>query len=69
MGRKLVMDRFHRTLYGAVDSTSQKRHTHSPLNALGGMGTLEQVVEQSWTSHQIVLLDEIKSLAGGALDI
>ena len=69
MGRKLVMDQFHRTLHGAVDSTSQKRHTQSPLKELGGMGTLEQVVEQSWTSYQIVLLDEMKSLAGGALDI
>ena len=32
------------------------------------MGALEQRAEQSWTSHQVMLLDEMNSVAGDALE-
>ena len=36
---------------------------------LARMGALEQRAEQSWISHQAILLDEMNGVAGDALEI
>ena len=41
----------------------------SRAEMLASMDALEQRAEQSWTSHQVTVLDEMKSAAGGALEI
>ena len=41
----------------------------SRAEMLARMGALEQRAQQSWTSHQITLLDEMNSVAGDALEI
>ena len=77
-GRKLVMDRLHRIFHGEVHNISERMHTRSAgalvrdmsrEEMLAKMNALEKRTEQSWISHQAILLDETNSVAGDALDI
>ena len=41
----------------------------SRADMLARLGALEQLAEQSWTSHEVMLLDVMNGVAGDALEI